>query len=197
MRILGLTGGIGAGKSLAAKRFTERGVPVIDADRTGHETIEPGGSAEQAVREAFGDAILTEGRIDREKLGAVVFNHPEKLQQLNAIVHPAVGLAIAEKVKAYHERGCKAVLIEAALHAENGELREPLQGLILVTSPLELRVARLTQRRGMSEDEARRRIAAQRDPEEKLHLAQWVIHNDGDEENLYRQVDEVAGELLA
>lgn len=196
MRILGLTGGIGAGKSAAAARFIEQGIPVLDADRIGHETIEPGGRAEAAVRAEFGDTIQSGGRIDREKLGHIVFQNPERLRALNAIVHPAVRDAIAERIAALAAEGHSAVLIEAALHGEDGTLREPLESLVLVLAPQEQRIERLITHRDMSRDEALRRIDAQLDPAEKLRLAGWVIHNDRDIEHLHKQVDAIARELL-
>lgn len=195
MRILGLTGGIGAGKSAAAARFIEQGVPVLDADRIGHETIEPGGRAEAAVLAEFGGTIQSGGRIDREKLAQIVFGNPERLRALNAIVHPAVREVIAERIAALASEGHSVVLIEAALHGEDGTLREPLQGLVLVLAPQEQRIDRLTSHRGMTREEALRRIEAQLDPAEKLRLAGWVIHNDRDIEHLHTQVDAIAREL--
>jgi dephospho-CoA kinase len=196
LRILGLTGGIGAGKSAAAGRFLEQGVPVLDADRIGHETLMPGGLAEAAVREEFGEGILTNGRIDRDKLARLVFGTPERLQALNAMVHPAVRETLSERVARLADDGHRVVLIEAALHGEDGQLREPLQGLVLVMASEETRLRRLMETRGMEETEAQRRIEAQMDPAQKLHLADWVIHNDRDLIHLHRQVDTIAQELL-
>lgn len=195
MRIFGLTGGIGAGKSEAANRFRERGIPVIDADRIGHETLEPGGAAEQRVIDAFGDRILSDSRIDRQKLGEVVFNDEEARHRLNAIVHPAILQEVSNRIAELDQTGHDVAIVEAALLAEDGRLQDWMAGLILVTSPEDTRVQRLTGRRGMTQADARARIRAQTDPAQKAELAQWVIENDGDLENLYAQVDAVAKEI--
>ena len=195
MKIYALTGGIAAGKSEAGRRFVTLGFPVIDSDRIGHEALEPGGAAEKQVLEAFGDDILSGGRIDREKLAAIVFADTEALERLNRLVHPAVLQEIAGRSAKLAEEGHDAAIIEAALHAEDGKLREGFAGLIVVHCPPEQRVRRLMQDRGMSEEEAIGRIEAQTPPETKLHLAGWVIMNTGDIAHLHEQVDAIAKEL--
>ena len=196
MRIIGLTGGIGAGKSAASQRFIHAGIPVIDADRLGHYVLEPNGPAFQGVVDAFGQDILHEGKVDRIKLGAVVFNDNEALQRLNSLVHPAVQSEIAQRCAELLEMKHKAALIEAALHGEDGTLREPMETLILVKCPVEIRIERLVRDRGMSREEALQRIQAQTPPEQKVHLAKWIIENDRDIEALHDQVDAIAKELL-
>ncbi len=195
MKIYALTGGIAAGKSEASRRFEELGIPVIDSDRVAHETLEPGGAAEKQVIEQFGEEILTEGRIDREKLGAIVFADPAALKRLNALVHPAVSREIASRTAKLAEEAHEAIIIEAALHAEDGRLREGMAGLLVVHCPREERIRRLMAGRGMTEEEAVRRIEAQTPPETKLRLARWVIMNEGDIAHLHDQVDEIAKEL--
>jgi dephospho-CoA kinase len=195
MRIYGLTGGTGSGKSAAARHFESLGIPVIDADQVGHEVIEPGGAAEEAVVAAFGEAVLTDGAIDREKLGGLVFRDAEARERLNGIVHPAIRLEMANRCAQYAQDGHRIVIIDAALLGENGTLDDYFAGLILVLAPTETRVQRLTGPRGIAEDEARRRIAAQRPPEDKVALARWVIENTGTLEELYAQVERITGEL--
>lgn len=195
MRVYGLTGGTGSGKSEAARRFAELGFPVIDADAVGHDVIAPGGAAERAVIEAFGPDIVTAGAIDRAKLGAIVFRDDAARKRLNAIVHPAIGMAIAMRCAALAEKGHGAVVVDAALIAENGRKEDYLSGLILVMSPVELRIQRLIEHREIDLAEARRRIASQTAPETKLALADWVIDNSGTKEELYRQVDAIAREM--
>ena len=195
MKIYGLTGGIGAGKSEAARRFQELGIPVIDADQIGHSAIEAGGVAEQAVIQAFGDRILTCGKIDREKLGAIVFDDSDALKQLNDLVHPAVGAEIAQRYASYAEEGRDAVIVEAALHGEDGKLRPEMAGLILVQCPREERIRRLVEKRGMTEEDAKRRIASQSPPEDKASMAKWIIDNSGGIEEMDRQVDAISKEL--
>ncbi len=195
MRVIGLTGGIGSGKSEAGRRFCENGIPIVDADDIGHALLEPGGAAVHAVVDAFGEDIISSGRVDRGRLGAKVFGNPEALERLNGITHPLIGLEIAGQCAAFAGAGHVVVLVEAALLGERGG-REPfLQGLILVLCPDEERVRRLVELRGIPRDEALRRMQAQTPPERKIALADWVIRNDGSIECLHRQVDAVAGEI--
>jgi len=191
-RIYGLTGGIASGKSEAGRRFTEIGIPVIDADRIGHDLLDSAPGVRAAVVSAFGEGVLTCGKISREKLGARVFGDGSALKQLNAIIHPAIKATIAERCRALAESGHEAIIVDAALLAEDGQLDSWLNGLILVLCPDEVRVTRLMSRRGMSENEARVRIRAQTPPETKVHLADWVIDNAGSIEDLRARVDEIA-----
>ena len=192
MRIYGLTGGIGSGKSEAARRFAALGIPVIDADSVGHAVIAPGGAAADEVAAAFGPEALTNGIIDREKVSARVFADPAALQTLNAIVLPAIYREIMRQCVARAEAGDKAIIIDAALLAEKGRKEPFLEGLIVVTCSAATRIARLVNRRGMDRADAERRIAAQAPPQRKVALADWVIENDGTLEELYAQVDHVA-----
>ncbi|HPO12186.1 MAG TPA: dephospho-CoA kinase [Candidatus Hydrogenedentes bacterium] len=192
MDLYGLTGGTGSGKSEAARRFIARGIPVIDADVIGHEVIAPGGAAEQKIIAAFGQTILSCGKIDREKLSAVVFRDADARMKLNAVVHPAIFEEIARRCAALEAEGRHAVIIDAALLGEGG-VREPwLKGFILVVCPEAERIRRLTAMRGIDEEEVKRRIAAQTPPESKRALADWVINNDGSIEALHAQVDAIA-----
>ncbi len=197
MTILGLTGGIGAGKSVAARMFEEFGIPVIDADRTGHTILEPGGAAVKGVVDAFGEDVLSGGVIDRAKLARRVFGDPEALERLNGLTHPAVGIEIVRRAAELAVAGHDTVLIEAALHAENGELGPGIEALVLVTCPREIRVRRLVESRGMTADEANARIDAQTPPEAKMPLAPWIIDNAGSTGGLRRRVAEVAREIQA
>ncbi len=197
MDLIGLTGGTGSGKTAAGKRLSERGLPVIDADQVGHDVIAPGGAAEAGVIAAFGEEIIADGRIDRERLAARVFNDTEALKRLNALVHPAIFAEIGQRCTHYAETGAPAVIIDAALLGDSGELEPWLGGLILVTALVEVRVQRLVSLRGMREDDARRRIAAQVDPERKRAFATWVVDNSGTLEQLYEQVDGIADAIEA
>ena len=195
MQIYGLTGGIASGKSEAARRFVERGIPVIDADQVAHTLLAPGGAAVEAVIEAFGPAILTDGAIDREKLGAVVFGDPAARRRINAIVHPIVTRLVVDRCAALAQKGHAAAIVEAALLAENGQ-REPwLDGLIVVACSAEQRRQRLVATRAMSPGEVQRRMDAQTPPEHKTPLADWVIENEGPLETLYAHVDRLAHEF--
>ena len=177
--------------------FAENGIPVIDADKIGHLILEPGGAAVDAVVDAFGADVQTDGTIDRGKLAKRVFGDPESLARLNGLTHPAVGMEIARQAAALAGAGHKIVLVEAALHAENGKLGPGIEELVLVTCPREERVRRLTVSRGMTVDEANARIEAQKPPEAKIPLARWIVDNAGSTNDLRSRVAEVAGELLA
>ncbi len=195
VRIIGITGGTGAGKTEVARHFEELGFPIIDADRIGHEVLEPGGEAVSAVLDAFGPEILTAGRIDRKKLGARVFADPATRQRLNAIAHPCIKREIKRRVKALAAQGHRTVILDAALIAESGERERCLDGLILVTSPEGLRIQRLMKARGLAREEAVARIRAQTPPEKKLALADWVLDNEGSVADLHRRVERLAMEL--
>lgn len=197
MKIIGLTGGTGSGKSTAAKLFVEHGFPVIDADRVGHELIAPGGVAEAAVIEAFGEGILSSGIIDRAKLGTIVFGAPEKLAQLNALVHPRLFGEIARQCQEHGARGAMAVIVDAALLGESGAKDPWINDLILVSAPAKVRAERLEMFRGIPRAEAERRIAAQSDPERKRDFARWVIDNAGGVDALRPQVAEIVEQIHA
>jgi dephospho-CoA kinase len=199
MRIFGITGGIGAGKSEAARAFERRGIPVIDADSVGHAVIEPGGAAHDAVLRVFGNGILAnDGSIDRARIAARAFADPDACRQLNAITHPAIYAEIARRCVELGEQGAQTVIVEAALLGERGTVNPMFEGLILVSCPVQERIRRITgPPRCMDRAEAERRIAAQSDPESKRPLAKWVIENGGDLENLQHQVGAIVAELRA
>ncbi|HOE65352.1 MAG TPA: dephospho-CoA kinase [Candidatus Hydrogenedentes bacterium] len=193
MRMYGITGGAGSGKTEAAKRFAALGFSVFDADALGHEIIAPGGAAESAVLEAFGDAILTDGGIDRAKLGALVFQDSAARERLNAIMHPLIHDEVFRRAALLKgDRGEAPVIVDAALLAENGRKEPWMDGLILVLCSREERLRRLVTRRGLSPVQANQRMDAQSPPEKKLALADYVIHNEGSVEALWDQVDAIA-----
>ena len=196
MLIVGLTGGTGSGKSTAALRFEAHGIGIVDADRAGHALLEPGGRAEAEVMRHFGPSILTYGIIDRGKLGALVFANAEALGALNGIMKPLIAESIASKCAAFAEAGKAVTMVDAALLGDSGSVEPWLEGLILVACPAEMRARRLVESRGLSEVQAKQRIAAQVDPELKRPLARWVIENIGSLEALHEQADGVARELL-
>lgn len=197
MVIVGLTGGTGCGKTAAAGRFAHHGIPVVDADKVGHELIAPGGAAEAAVVEAFGEPILSRGIIDRTKLGEIVFADPVELARLNAIMKPLLAVSIAARCTLHKDQGAALCLVDAALLGDSGRLEPWLTWLVLVVCPEDIRVERLRNHRGLDETVARTRIAAQVDPEKKRKLARWVLDNSGSLDDLYAQVDVVAASMLA
>ncbi len=192
MRIIGLTGGIASGKGEVARVFADCGVPVLNADAIGHEAIAPGGPGYQAVVQAFGDGILRDGIIDRSALGNVVFCDDAALEKLNRIVHPLIRDEIERRCERLARQGHKFCLIDAALIAEDGVRPPFLDILIVVNASPESRLRRLVEIRGFSEEHAAHRIEAQTDPESKLRVADYVIENDGDVQELRQKAQELA-----
>ncbi|MFD8642976.1 dephospho-CoA kinase [Streptomyces zaomyceticus] len=190
---VGLTGGIGAGKSEVSRLLVSYGAVLIDADRIAREVVEPGTPGLAAVVEAFGDDILTEeGTLDRPKLGAIVFADADRLATLNALVHPLVGARSAELESRAGEGD--VVVHDVPLLTENG--LAPLYDLVVVVdaSP-ETQLDRLVRLRGMAESEARARMTAQATREQRLAVADLVIDNDGPLDALAPQVRKVWDEL--
>ncbi|MFD9220754.1 dephospho-CoA kinase [Streptomyces sp. NPDC060064] len=190
---VGLTGGIGAGKSEVSRLLVSYGAVLIDADKIAREVVEPGTPGLAAVVEAFGPEILAaDGTLDRPRLGSIVFSDPDRLAALNAIVHPLVG---ARSMELEGTAGPDAVVIhDVPLLTENN--LAPLYDLVIVVdaSP-ETQLDRLVRLRGMAESEARARMAAQATREQRRAIADLVIDNDGPLEQLEPQVRKVWAEL--
>ncbi|MFD8568308.1 dephospho-CoA kinase [Streptomyces sp. NPDC059639] len=191
---VGLTGGIGAGKSEVSKLLVEHGALLIDADRIAREVVEPGTPGLAAVVEAFGGGVLAaDGSLDRPRLGSIVFADPDKLAVLNAIVHPLVGTRSAELEAA---AGPDSVVVhDVPLLAENA--LAPLYDLVIVVdASAGTQLDRLTRLRGMSEEDARARMAAQATREKRLAVADVVIDNDVPLDRLRERVDAVWDDLV-
>lgn len=192
---VGLTGGIGAGKSEVSRRLGELGAVVVDADRIAREVVAPGTDGLRAVVAEFGEQILTpDGALDRPALGAVVFADPDRLAALNAIVHPLVAARSAELEAAAAPDA--VVVHDVPLLAENG-LAKLYDRVLVVDAGEETRLDRLTRLRGMPEADARARMAAQATRAERLALADVVIDNDGPLEALEPQIRRAWEELCA
>lgn len=191
---VGLTGGIGSGKSEVSKRLAARGAMVIDADKIAREVVEPGTEGLARVVEAFGEEILCrDGTLDRKKLGAIVFADRDKLATLNSIVHPLVGRRVAELQAAAPDDAI--VVYDVPLLVENG-LAGSYDVVIVVDASDEIRLDRLVRLRGMTEADAKARIAAQASREERLAAADFVIPNETTLDDLDRRVAEVWHRLL-
>jgi dephospho-CoA kinase len=192
---LGLTGGIASGKSAVAAMLREFGFSVLDADSLAHKLIEPGQPAYNEVLQEFGQEVLAPGgRIDRAKLSAIVFQDRTKLDRLNAIVHPRVGEFVFRQFVEWQRAGTRdAAFVEAALLIESG-IHKKLDGLVVAWCEPEQQLQRLLDR-GLSEPEARRRIAAQLPVEEKLRLATEKIDCSGSLDETRRQVEALAAKL--
>jgi len=192
---LGLTGGIASGKSAVASLLRELGFPVLDADSISHRLMEPGQPAHDEILCEFGpDVANASGRIDRAKLAAVVFADPARLARLNAILHPRVEQAMLLQLDAWQRSGFRdAAFVEAALLVEAGFTKH-LDGLVVTFCTPAQQLERLLAR-GMSEVEARRRIAAQLPIDEKLRHATYTIDCSGSLHDTRAQVESLASKL--
>jgi dephospho-CoA kinase len=187
MRVIGLTGGIGCGKSLAAQYFAELGALVIDADQLARAAIERGSDGFDEVVALFGDSILKDGNIDRRALGELIFREPKAKEQLENIVHPFVRREFEEAVASL--KGDQVLVYEIPLLVET-KAHERFDVVITVESEMENRIARL-RGRGMHMSEIEGRIAAQATREQRIEVADFLIENDGSEDELLRQVENI------
>ena len=183
MLIVGLTGGLGAGKSTVANMFAQLGALTVDADQLAREAIDPGTIGFDEVVTAFGDVILTDGEIDRKKLGAIVFKDAAKRRTLESIIHPKVQERLAEKISRLDPGDI--LIYEIPLLVETNAAAK-FDYIITVESDIENRLDRLFER-GMDEDEAERRIAAQASQSQRESVADRVIVNDGDRAELFAE----------
>jgi dephospho-CoA kinase len=192
---LGLTGGIASGKSAVAAMLREMGFAVLDADSLAHKLVEPGQPAYSDVLKEFGPAVTSpDGRIGRAKLSAIVFHDRAKLDRLNAIVHPRVAEVVFRQFEEWERQGTRdAAFVEAALLIESG-IHKSLDGLIVAWCEPEQQLQRLLAR-GLNEEEARRRIAAQLPVEEKLRYATEKINCSGSLDETRHQVEALAAKL--
>ena len=191
---VGLTGGIGAGKSEVSRLLVEHGAVLIDADRIAREVVAPGTPGLAAVVEAFGEDVLAaDGSLDRPRLGSIVFADPERLAVLNSIVHPLVGARSRELEDAAAEDA--VVVHDVPLLTENG--LAPLYDLVVVVdADPDTQLDRLVRLRGMTEDDARARMAAQATREQRRSIADIVIDNDVPLDELRRRVKDVWEDLV-
>ena len=187
MRVIGLTGGIGCGKSLAAQYFAELGALVIDADQLARAAIERGTDGFDEVVALFGDSILKDGNIDRRALGELIFRDPTAKTQLENIIHPYVRREFEEAVASL--KGDQILVYEIPLLVETGA-QGRFDVVITVESEMENRVARL-RGRGMHTSEIEGRVAAQATREQRIEVADFLIENDGSEDELLRQVENI------
>jgi dephospho-CoA kinase len=195
MLLVGLTGGIGSGKSTFAALLAERGAQVIDADLLGHDALRPGQPAWRSIVDQFGDEILSPGSmtIDRKLLAEIVFADDRKRAALNAIVHPEIFRRIADAIDALRNTD-SIVVIDAALVFETG-LADSCDVIVVVYSDKDVRAGRLTRSRGMTLEEITARMESQADPTQLVEKADIVVENDGYLEDLAREADRVWADL--
>lgn len=187
MRIIGLTGGIGSGKSTVTGFLADLGAVVVDLDKTGHQVLQQKEIRDRLVHE-FGREILDDnGEIDRSKLGRMVFNDKDALLKLNAIVHPAIDAIVEDKIQEYQRQDVKAVILEAAAMLEAGRDWQ-VDEVWVITAPKAAVLQRLYGRPGYSEADVKARIRSQITDEERIKQADVVIVNDGTLEELKERV---------
>jgi dephospho-CoA kinase len=194
MLLVGLTGGIGSGKSTVAELLAERGAIVIDADDLARRAIEPATAGFDRVVEAFGRGILgPDGAIDRATLADIVFADALRLRELEAIIHPEVARLLVEAIEPY--RGTGEVIVYAVpLLAERG-LAEGFDVVVVVVADVDRRIERLMRDRGMTAEEVRARVAAQLTDEQRARVADVLLDNDGEPERLIPQVNKLWSDL--
>lgn len=192
----GLTGGVASGKSTVARYFETLGAYIVDADRIGHEQIEPGRPAYREIVCHFGESILAlDGSIDRKKLGSIVFANAKQLLALNAIVHPRIIARQEELIRERHATDPRGVIIvDAALIYESG-IGSNLRKIVVAWCRPEQQVERLVAKKGIMVEDAQRRIRAQMPVEEKRRRADYVIDCSGTLEETYRQAEAIYAEL--
>lgn len=191
MILVGLTGGIGSGKSTVSAMLARRGAVIIDADALTHELQRSGTPVFEAIVDRFGTGIVTpEGELDRPALAALVFGDPDELADLNAIVHPAVGAEIMARMAAEADTD-HVVVLDVPLLVESG--RSDMAGLVVVDVATDVAIGRLVGQRGVSEADARARMSRQASREARLAVADRVVDNNGTREDLERQVEALWG----
>jgi dephospho-CoA kinase len=195
VKLVGLTGGVGSGKSTVAKMLQELGAEVIDADEASHAVYEPGTPGFAAVVLEFGDDFVRDGSIDRQRLGSLVFGDADARRRLNAIVHPLVREWMAARTAEAAVRGAKVAVQAVPLLFENG-LERLFSTIVLVYVPEQLQVERLVRGRGLTRERALAMIATQMPIEQKRHLAHHIIDNSGTIERTRAQVDELWAHLV-
>jgi dephospho-CoA kinase len=192
---VGLTGGIGSGKSTVADLLVERGAVLIDADQIAREVVAPGAPAHRQLVERFGEGVLApDGTLDRPALAKVAFADPESLAALNAITHPAIGAEMLARRQALADRdvvGLLAIPLLTSAHRQT----VGLDGVVVVDCPVEVAVDRLVEYRGMEPADARARVAAQISRHERVEGADYVVDNGGDLAHLRSEVDRLWGAL--
>ena len=198
MRVIGITGGIGSGKTTVAAWYHAHGVPVIDADAISRALTAPNGEALPAIREAFGARVFrNDGTLDRAALAGCVFtDDPQPRKQLNAILHPMIIKRVTQALQTLREAGEPVVLLDAPLLFEAG-MDKVCDAVLCVTAPDEVRLRRIEQRDGISREEAVQRIRSQNSTERTESLADYVLHTDVEQATLEKRALALWQRILA
>lgn len=191
MKWLGLTGGIASGKSEVSRILTQKGIPVVDADQVSREVVIPGSQGLSQVVKEFGDSILSpDGSLDRTKMGKLVFTDPNKLKQLEMILHPLIQARVKKLRQQLLEKQVAVAFYDVPLLFEK-RLQDQFDGILVVWCPPRQQLQRLILRDGLSESQAQRRIDLQLSIDEKKNQADWVIDNSGPVDRLPEKVSEI------
>lgn len=191
MKIIGLTGGIGTGKSTASDYLIERGFSVLDADKIAREIVEPGAETLMKLTELYGtEILLDDGNLDRKKLGTIVFSDQEKKRTFDKIMHAKVLEIIRERILEMKASKCKLVFIDAPLLFETG-LDAYANEVWVVDADDQTRINRIMKRDSLNQDEIKKRIESQMSREEKKLLANKIIDNCGSREELYVELEKL------
>lgn len=188
MRLIGLTGGIAAGKSTVAARLAERGAIVIDADRVAREVVEPGEPALASIAARFGEHVVVDGALDRPALGAIVFADADARRDLERITHPAIQARVAERIAAHADDPDAVVVYDVPLLVE-ARVPHDFDAVVVAHAPAEVRIARLVELRGIAREEAERRVRSQASDDERLAVADVVVDTSGTMDETVAQVD--------
>ena len=190
MRLYGLTGNTGTGKSTVAHRLVELGYDVIDADQIARFIVTPGQNALEQIVETFGSSYVnSRGELLRKKLGELVFRDPEKMELLENITHPEIAAVAEEKIQRYREAGSPVVFYDSAILVETGA-HKGMDGLVVVSSTRRQQIQRIIARDGLSESAAAQRVDSQLPMDRKIQLADYIINNSGTLEQLMAEVDQ-------
>ena len=196
MKVIGLTGGIGSGKSTVSQYLAELGAVVLDADKVGHEAFKPDTPAWRDVVATFGREVLApSGEVDRKKLGEIVFNEPEALSRLNQIMHPRMYDMMKTRIEEYRRQGVAVVVIEAAVLIE-ANWTSLVDEVWVTVVPESTVLERIKKQRGLAEEQTLARIRSQIPIEERLKHADVVINNDGDLDDVKAKVKELWQKLV-
>lgn len=200
IRVVGLTGGIGSGKSTVSELLSIRGAAVIDSDLVARDVVNPGTVGLNSLREAFGDVILDDdGRLDRGKLASIAFPDKEKLSLVNSIVHPLIEQQILSELEVYSraDNGRIVVLVIPLLFETNAQLRYDIDKIITVDAPEDLVIRRLKLSRNMSDSQIRDRMANQLSRDDRNRRSNYVIDNSQDEAFLIGQIENIWNDIVS
>jgi dephospho-CoA kinase len=195
--VIGITGGIGSGKSTVADLLVARGAALVDTDRIAHALTEPGGAAIGAIREAFGDGVIAaDGRMDRAAMRALAFDDPAARRRLEAILHPMIRARTQQAIESAARDGAPYVLVAVPLLVESGDWRGRYDRVLVVDCPPEVQVARVVRRNGLPREQVEAILAAQASRAQRLAAADDVIDNSGAPDALAAQVERVHSAYL-